>query len=304
LQWQAAQNRAARPAGGDLGREGAAPEAFDEVWQQYPHGMIRTSGFELSELIQKAGVDEARILRQFKQNPSMKSIGHAIQVNGENYIARFTAYRKELPGDEKEKPVLKMIAVPTKNYQNQIDEQTFSRLQILMFGLLGLLAAVYGTYQLLIGRRLKCVARHLKRTAERKDRIQFDNLQIKTNDEIGLIADCYNQLCEKLRILYQTLESQVRERTFELQQVNKHLRDKMRECQYAEEQAKVLAHEAMAANRAKSEFLANMSHEFRTPMNAIMGFSEVLAETELSEEQAGYIGVPKNGPYKPNHYRY
>ncbi|MEN6584538.1 MAG: adenosylhomocysteinase [Sulfuricella sp.] len=26
--------------------------------------------------------------------------------------------------------------------------------------------------------------------------------------------------------------------------------------------------------------------------------------TELSEEQAGYIGVPKNGPYKPNHYRY
>jgi adenosylhomocysteinase len=26
--------------------------------------------------------------------------------------------------------------------------------------------------------------------------------------------------------------------------------------------------------------------------------------TELSEEQAAYIGVPKNGPYKPNHYRY
>ncbi|PWB55202.1 MAG: adenosylhomocysteinase [Nitrosomonadales bacterium] len=26
--------------------------------------------------------------------------------------------------------------------------------------------------------------------------------------------------------------------------------------------------------------------------------------TELSEEQAGYIGVPKNGPYKADHYRY
>jgi len=26
--------------------------------------------------------------------------------------------------------------------------------------------------------------------------------------------------------------------------------------------------------------------------------------TELSTEQAGYIGVPKNGPYKPDHYRY
>jgi adenosylhomocysteinase len=26
--------------------------------------------------------------------------------------------------------------------------------------------------------------------------------------------------------------------------------------------------------------------------------------TELSDTQAAYIGVPKNGPYKPNHYRY
>jgi adenosylhomocysteinase len=26
--------------------------------------------------------------------------------------------------------------------------------------------------------------------------------------------------------------------------------------------------------------------------------------TVLSEEQAGYIGVDRNGPFKPNHYRY
>jgi adenosylhomocysteinase len=26
--------------------------------------------------------------------------------------------------------------------------------------------------------------------------------------------------------------------------------------------------------------------------------------TELSDEQARYIGVPKEGPYKPEHYRY
>ena len=34
--------------------------------------------------------------------------------------------------------------------------------------------------------------------------------------------------------------------------------------------------ELSTANRAKSEFLATMSHEFRTPLNAILGFSEIL----------------------------
>jgi signal transduction histidine kinase/CheY-like chemotaxis protein len=42
---------------------------------------------------------------------------------------------------------------------------------------------------------------------------------------------------------------------------------------------------AESANAAKSEFLANVSHEVRTPMNGVIGMSEVLLETELSEQQ-------------------
>ncbi|OSM01641.1 putative PAS/PAC sensor hybrid histidine kinase [Magnetofaba australis IT-1] len=47
--------------------------------------------------------------------------------------------------------------------------------------------------------------------------------------------------------------------------------------------------EAEAASREKSRFLAAMSHDIRTPMNAVLGMSEMLSEGELNAEQRGYV---------------
>jgi PAS domain S-box-containing protein len=79
----------------------------------------------------------------------------------------------------------------------------------------------------------------------------------------------------------------LREQLFES---NQHLEEIVRERTRDLKEAMSLV---KVASDAKSSFLASISHELRTPMNAIIGFSDVLAEEyvgQLNDKQREYVG--------------
>jgi signal transduction histidine kinase len=92
----------------------------------------------------------------------------------------------------------------------------------------------------------------------------FSRVKINSNDELGEIA---SELNNTMVFIERTLDR--------LKNSNELLRK--------------VSKEAQQASKMKSEFLANMSHEMRTPMNAILGFAELLMNDETNLEKMKYL---------------
>ena len=96
-------------------------------------------------------------------------------------------------------------------------------------------------------------------------------IPVLSHDEFGDLALSFNEMAERLDTARR-----------ELTGVNAEL-------EHRQHELKMLMQAAQTANQAKSRFLANMSHELRTPMNAIIGYSEILAEEAEDLRQEALI---------------
>jgi len=137
-------------------------------------------------------------------------------------------------------------------------------------GLIGGVGAVVAFYMI----TQRVILRPIRQLRALANNVADGNLDIrssiKTRDEYEKLANAFNHMLDRLQAIQK-----------KLQQANRQLDDKIAEL--SERNI-----ELYKANKIKSEFLANISHEFRTPLNAILGFADIIREKPqvLEKEKA------------------
>jgi len=108
--------------------------------------------------------------------------------------------------------------------------------------------------------RIMYPLRRLTIQADQISECVFENpATIQSNDEIGQLSQAFNMMADKMEKHIMLLE-------------------KARQ-------------KAEKASLVKSQFIANMSHEMRTPLNGIIGISELLLTSDLDEEQLEWASI-------------
>ncbi|MDH3858597.1 MAG: ATP-binding protein [Gammaproteobacteria bacterium] len=108
-------------------------------------------------------------------------------------------------------------------------------------------------------------------------------VQIQRLEQSIWLGTLFVLLLEAL-LIFKPLERRIRETIGKLQST-------VNELESTREQFAAAREKAESASEAKSQFLATMTHELRTPMNGVLGMSELLSATKMSDKQQEYVQI-------------
>jgi len=116
----------------------------------------------------------------------------------------------------------------------------------------------------------KYVTKPIKKLVEGAEEFSQGNLKyrtdVKSEDEIGILAKAFNDMANKLSDLYNSLEQKVMDRTHELSRINLQLKRANQEIK--DTQSMVVHNEKM---RSLGQLVAGVAHELNNPINFIYG---------------------------------
>ncbi len=173
------------------------------------------------------------------------------------------------------------VVLSTRTHSAARQEMLLSSLLLILTGLLAtvIIASRFG---LRITRPISA----LSQVVERLESGQLDTRAATTgaSGELGLLARGINRMAARIQRSSQQQEEQVQKATRQLTTTLRHLERQNEDLIEAR-------HQAEEANRTKDEFLARMSHELRTPLTSVLGFAQLLQNTEQTPEQQQYCQI-------------